>query len=184
MTLTHEDLLARAEKWLWGTNKSTIVLVQAPVRGAIADALGFGPSSYVTQLECKVSRSDFLADQKKYHRLQPRWDVGSHRFYLTPPGLLKPSEIPERWGLLEAHKKIVRRVKDAQPWPEELRCRRAEQGALAYFASMSFAMERGTLTYHSRICDRIETMARSIVEYADARKARDARNHDDAEVSE
>ncbi len=29
--------------------------------------------------------------------------MGQIRYYMTPPGLLKPEEVPGAWGLLEVH---------------------------------------------------------------------------------
>ena len=52
-------------------------------------------------VECKVSRGDFLADREKPCRKKPEKGVGSERFYLTPPALLKIGELPAGWGLLE-----------------------------------------------------------------------------------
>ena len=33
---------------------------------------------------------------------------------MTAPGLLDPNELPEKWGLLEVHPKIVRRIVQAE----------------------------------------------------------------------
>jgi hypothetical protein len=52
-------------------------------------------------VECKVTRADFLADRGKPFRAKPEQGVGSERFYLTPPALLKSEELPAGWGLLE-----------------------------------------------------------------------------------
>ena len=52
-------------------------------------------------VECKITRSDFLADREKPFRQNPERGVGSERFYLTPPALLKLEELPAGWGLLE-----------------------------------------------------------------------------------
>lgn len=53
--------------------------------------------------EIKVSRSDFLNEIQKPWKREPGMAV-SHRFYyVTPPGLLQPSEVPEGCGLMEVH---------------------------------------------------------------------------------
>ena len=53
-------------------------------------------------IECKISRTDFLADRGKPFRKDPGQGMGCERFYLTPRGLLHQSELPKGWGLLEA----------------------------------------------------------------------------------
>ncbi|KKK54365.1 hypothetical protein LCGC14_3085490, partial [marine sediment metagenome] len=64
----------------------------------IPDALGFA-SRKSTLIECKASRSDFLSDKKKSFRQKPDEGMGCLRYYLTPPGLVDPDELPENWGL-------------------------------------------------------------------------------------
>lgn len=51
-------------------------------------------------LEAKTSRSDFLADRKKPHRMQPDTGMGKWRYYICPTDLIKPNELPEKWGLI------------------------------------------------------------------------------------
>lgn len=50
-------------------------------------------------IETKISRSDFLADFKKEHRKNGGL-IGNYRYYACPAGLIKPEEIPEKWGLI------------------------------------------------------------------------------------
>jgi len=67
--------------------------------GECPDVFGWGNSS--TQLiEVKVSRGDFLGDKKKYWRKNPEYGLAMYRSYLCPTDLIKPSELPENWGLL------------------------------------------------------------------------------------
>lgn len=51
-------------------------------------------------VEAKVSRSDFLADKKKAFRQKPAEGVGKFRYFACPVGLIKPEELPPRWGLI------------------------------------------------------------------------------------
>lgn len=63
------------------------------------DAILFSSmTSYL--IETKISRSDFLADAKKPFRLNPDDGVGEYRYYACPTGLIKPEELPEKWGLI------------------------------------------------------------------------------------
>jgi hypothetical protein len=65
------------------------------------DAIGWKQANHSVLVECKVTRADFLADRDKPFRQKPEKGVGSERFYLTAPGLLRTSELPAGWGLLE-----------------------------------------------------------------------------------
>jgi hypothetical protein len=63
--------------------------------------------------EIKVSRGDFtreLLNPKKRERAEM---MANECFFATPVGLVKPDEIPERWGLVEATKGGMRRKKHA-----------------------------------------------------------------------
>jgi len=81
----------------------------------IPDALGFA-SRKSTLIECKASRSDFLSDKKKSFRQKPDEGMGCLRYYLTPPGLVDPDELPENWGLYEVKGGRVYRRKSARPF--------------------------------------------------------------------
>lgn len=52
-------------------------------------------------VEVKASRSDFLADAKKPHRIGPADAVGDWRFYAAPVGMINVGDLPAGWGLLE-----------------------------------------------------------------------------------
>ena len=41
---------------------------------------------------------------------KPEQGVGSERFYLAPPGLIKPLELPAGWGLLELRRGRIEMV--------------------------------------------------------------------------
>lgn len=51
-------------------------------------------------LEAKTSRSDFLVDRKKPHRMKPETGVGKWRYFICPTGLIQVNELPEKWGLV------------------------------------------------------------------------------------
>jgi hypothetical protein len=65
------------------------------------DAIGWKRACHSVLIECKVTRSDFLADRGKPFRLKPEQGVGCERFYLAPAGLIRIEELPTGWGLLE-----------------------------------------------------------------------------------
>lgn len=61
-------------------------------------------------LEAKTSRSDFLADRSKPHRLNPELGMGKYRYYICPTGLIKTEELPEKWGLIYVSEKGICKV--------------------------------------------------------------------------
>lgn len=113
--ITHAELVQRARRWLSSTAGCRFVLTEPRTiyTQEQPDAIGWkGIDSIV--VECKVSRADFRADAKKPHR--QGCGLGAHRFYLTPAGLLRPAEVPEPWGLLEAHGERIRQVLRPLRW--------------------------------------------------------------------
>jgi hypothetical protein len=52
-------------------------------------------------VECKLTRSDFVADRAKPFRENPEVALGCERWYLTPAGLLSTEDLPPHWGMLE-----------------------------------------------------------------------------------
>ncbi|MCK5612117.1 hypothetical protein KAR91_60155 [Candidatus Pacearchaeota archaeon] len=56
-------------------------------------------------VEAKTSRADFHADKKKIFRRNPSLGVGAFRFFLCPAGIIKPEDLPEKWGLLWVNEK-------------------------------------------------------------------------------
>lgn len=119
--VTHEYLRKVAMQYLkaskWDRSKQvysgfgcTIVLSEiVSASGNIPDAIGWRYGRSVL-IECKASRSDFLVDCKKPHRLKGT-GPGEERYYMAPKGLLFAQEMPEGWGLLEVDGKAVDKVK-------------------------------------------------------------------------
>ncbi|MHB8281933.1 MAG: hypothetical protein ACYDDE_03895 [bacterium] len=104
---THSYCINRAAIWL-SNQKSTshyrckIILTEMVGYGnglwgsEIPDVLGIWTSKSLVNIECKVSRSDFLKDIKKRHE----HPYGNYKFYACPSGLINREEIPEHFGLL------------------------------------------------------------------------------------
>lgn len=122
--MTHQELVKRAERWLLGTMRCYVVLTEqysiAPER---PDAIGWNYQRSIL-VECKTSRADYQSDIRKFSRSKPSYGMGNFRFYLTPPGLLVPDEIPERWGLLEARRTQIRVIKNAAAFQQTERYER------------------------------------------------------------
>ena len=105
--MTHAQLVANAVHWLRRYRCGVILSEQACASGEMPDAIGWKSACHSVLVECKVTRSDFLADRAKPFRLKPEHGVGCERFYLVPAGILCREELPAGWGLLElCHNKI------------------------------------------------------------------------------
>lgn len=112
-----------------------------PTWGWECDMMSVTKAGLMHEYEIKLTRSDFKADAKKDNGVTGRWDketrtwvkvapttkhaklaLGAENgpcrfFYVTPPGLVTPEEVPEFAGLLELHhdarSKILKTVKPA-----------------------------------------------------------------------
>lgn len=78
------------------------------------DVWGLGNFNDSAVIEVKVSRSDFKADQKKWARSKQaemlNLQAGRYRWYLCPEGVIKPEELPDKWGLLYWDGKKIRPI--------------------------------------------------------------------------
>ena len=82
--------------------------------GEIPDAIGFRNEPTRTDtivVEVKISRNDFLADKKKPHRSGKTKGMGNWRYYMCPTDLIKPEDLPPKFGLLyvntRGHVKLI-----------------------------------------------------------------------------
>ncbi|MGA7659414.1 MAG: hypothetical protein WBP65_09180 [Candidatus Sulfotelmatobacter sp.] len=99
--MTHAQLVEKAVRWLRRYRCGVVLSEQACVSGEMPDAIGWKRACHSVLVECKVTRSDFLADRAKPFRLKPEQGVGCERFYLVSAGLVRREELPLGWGLLE-----------------------------------------------------------------------------------
>ena len=100
--MTHAQLVAKGVEWLRRYGCGIILSEQACVSGEVPDAIGWKGTCRSVVVECKLTRSDFLADRAKPFRQNPELGLGCERWYLTPVGLLSVDDLPPHWGLLEA----------------------------------------------------------------------------------
>ncbi len=110
--MTHSELVARAEMWL--KNQGCGVVFNDRLRalthsGEQPDAIGWRDGLCLL-VECKASRSDFLADKKKRFRVDPKEGMGDWRFFMCPPDVIRPEDLPTGWGLLYATEKQIEKV--------------------------------------------------------------------------
>lgn len=110
-TMTHNQLVKRAGRWLRNTLHCSVVLEElVTCAREVPDAVGWA-SSLCILVECKTTHADFLAERNKPVRRTESWGypcLGAYRFYLTPPGVIRVGELPEGWGLYEVHERSVR----------------------------------------------------------------------------
>src|SRR5437899_10875567 len=105
--MTHENLVAKSVAWLRRYGCGVVLSEQSCASGETPDAIGWKRGCHSVTVECKISRADFLADREKPFRRKPEKGMGCERFYLTPPGMLRPEELPAGWGLLELRGRSV-----------------------------------------------------------------------------
>ena len=105
--MTHEKLVKAAVAWLRRNGCGVVLSEQSCASGETPDAIGWKRACHSVVVECKISRADFLADREKPFRIKPEKGMGCERFYLSAPGLIQRSELPDGWGLLELHGREV-----------------------------------------------------------------------------
>lgn len=131
--MTHGDLVIRAERWLRNSLRCHAVLIEHvcdTLSREVPDAIGWTHWHSVL-VECKTSRSDYHADQRKMarHALSVS-SLGHWRFYLTVPGLLDGIDLSGGWGWYEVHPKTIRHaggVKYGSDCPPFDSCQRSER---------------------------------------------------------
>lgn len=100
----HKELVAVAAAQLkrWRCLPICTEMVTNNIYGEIPDAIGWTSRASIL-IECKASRSDFLADLKKVFRVDlPEGGMGDFRFYFTNPGVVtSETDIPPGWGVYE-----------------------------------------------------------------------------------
>lgn len=104
MIYSHAQLVQRAKRWLRAKGCKIVLAEFRALCAECPDAIGWQErGSYL--IECKTSRSDFLADRGKPHRHVG--GMGNHRYFMSQPGLIKVRELPPGWGLLYVYPQMV-----------------------------------------------------------------------------
>lgn len=149
--MTHQDLVARAVRWLKNTQGCSVVFSEMAPSREVPDAIGW-QGSYSILVEVKVSRSDFLKDRDKSWRRVPSIGMGGQRYYFTTPGIASVEEIPECWGLAECRDRHVRTLAKSNGFPH--RNRTAE---VAFLVSM---LRRVQIRLDQDLCEFIKQTPR------------------------
>jgi hypothetical protein len=135
--MTHPQLVRLAEKWLRKLGCRIVLSEQTADSREVPDVIGWRMNCRSIVIECKISRSDFFADQNKCSRQKNEAAMGCQRFYLTPAGLLKPEELRQGWGLLEANRSGI-----SVSVPCGARSQRKEPGLTAEMALLLASLRR------------------------------------------
>ena len=105
---THKKLVRRMADWLKWSKKMTVVISELSTRNSeTPDVIGWIGGAHSILIECKMSRSDFLADGNKWFRRTPELGMGNERYIAAPKGLISVNELPCGWGLLEVDGRYV-----------------------------------------------------------------------------
>lgn len=133
----HRELCISSAKWLRrsksrGHSCPYVVVELVTVAQESPDVFGWNYWATVL-IEVKVSRSDFLADAKKQFRQHPEEGVGAFRYYCSPEGLIKETDLPTNWGLLWDIEGKIELIKEAK---------RQQSSAQAEITILSSVMRR------------------------------------------
>ena len=93
------------------------------VFGWESDLLFLSKSGTWTEIEIKISRSDFLADLKKTEKHstladKEKWMKPNRFFYAVPEGLVTPDEVPDYAGLIWVMDNGFHSIVTQKPAPE------------------------------------------------------------------
>lgn len=111
--MKHKELVVQAERWLRGARRCSAVLTRFAATGVyeVPDVIGWrGKES--TRVECRTTRRAVMLEARRLARRGGRDAVGGQRYFLVPPRTVDAAEVPEGWGLLECHPRIIRVVRD------------------------------------------------------------------------
>lgn len=116
--LNHRDLCEIGARFLKRPESANghgchFAVVEASCYGENPDVFGVrhgmnGSRTFL--LEAKISRSDFLADKNKPHRINPEQGMGQYRYYICPTGLISINELPDKWGLIYVSERGICKV--------------------------------------------------------------------------
>ena len=126
--MKHQDVVKKAVSWLKNREHCGAVvaeLVAAISSNEIPDAIGWKNGASVL-VECKASRSDFLADREKFSRRVPCVGLGDYRYYMAPKGTINPEELTDGWGLVEIGEHNTRVIVKASYRDREIQAVRDE----------------------------------------------------------
>jgi len=97
--ITHKDLVIAGKRWLQLTCRVVCDELQTGSRET-PDVIGWQGNGTCIVVECKTTRSDYIANNNKSH-IRSGNSVGDFKWLLTPQDLINENELYDGWGLLE-----------------------------------------------------------------------------------
>jgi hypothetical protein len=98
--MTHDELNDLAVRYLRTTGGFSVICKECHSNvQEIPDVYAIN-NRYSVVIECKTSHSDFERDGKKRFRRYPKEGLGRFRYYFCEEGVIAPSELPNKWGLI------------------------------------------------------------------------------------
>lgn len=105
--MTHDELIGHVERWAWSnawalqpSHRARIACTEPLIGGESPDVFFWGGGDETYTVECKVSRSDWLADRRKAHNMD-NFTLGKYRICAAPDCLISRDEAKGRgMGLL------------------------------------------------------------------------------------
>jgi len=104
LTITKHLTRKISRHWLLKKNHPIVVENCRWANDFEADVVTVNKNDYVTEFEIKISRSDFKADFKKKDKKHyflangGSYTSPNYFYFVTPPGLLKDFNVPEKYG--------------------------------------------------------------------------------------
>lgn len=121
--MTHKQLVERATNWIRHNKNCNVVARELRTANTEhPDVIGFYGNGGSVLVECKVSRSDFLADREKIFRHYEDAGMGDFRYFAAPVGLIKLDEVPAGWGLMEVGEHRIKILKEPDLKTSDKRC--------------------------------------------------------------
>lgn len=120
--MTHKELVRKMSHWLQYSRRCPVVLSELATQHCeTPDVIGFHGAGDSILIECKVTRSDFLADKHKIFRRVEETGVGDVRYFAAPPGVIEVDDLPEGWGLMHVHDHQMRTEREPTRKPSNKR---------------------------------------------------------------
>jgi len=140
--MKHKELMDRAERWLRGARRCSVVLMRFVATGVyeVPDAVGWRGKESI-RIECRTTRRAVMRDARRLARRDGRDAVGGQRYFLVPPRTVESAELPDGWGLLECCPKVIRIARDVAP-PDALSDLRAAWRLRNEVAMLTAALSR------------------------------------------
>lgn len=99
---SHATLIGMAAQWMKSRGLPVVATDVVSSCCETPDAIGFGAYGGCVLCEAKATRSDFMADRKKIFRRNAGRGLGTARYYVVPPGLIRDGDDLFGFGILEA----------------------------------------------------------------------------------